>query len=422
MSVRIFLKILHEGVLNSYLTMRFCRISSSPMSLIPERIAESSASAYFSRIGGIYGGEKDAFLINPFWSEQQRAAAETLIRLYSEKKSTGTPGKIFIASGGSGGRIRFIAHTPETLEASARALIAALNLPSGVPLNGFVCLPPWHVSGFMPWVRSRVSGGKIFTAENGRFREDEILPEFRKNSGEFWMNSLVPTQLARLLKRPAGIAWLKKFDFILLGGARVPAELIARAKEEGLNFGIGYGMTETASLVALWRPQDGEMLAGTPLPHAKFFLTPDSRIAIEASSLGETLNENGEILPNPAGRFFTNDEGKIDADGRVIVLGRADRYINSGGEKTDPVLVENALRAAGAQDALVIGEPDPEWGERVVALVKIPVPENLIEKIKKDLPPWMLPKRLIGVPALPFDAKGKLDREKLNALLAGNSA
>lgn len=392
------------------------------MSVDVERITETSASAYFSRIGEIYGGEKDAFLINPFWSEQQRAEAETLIRLYSEKKIPGTPGKIFIASGGSGGRIRFIAHSPETLEASARALLAALNLPSGMPLNGFVCLPPWHVSGLMPWVRSRVSGGKIFVAEKGSFRENALLPEFRKNAGEFWMNSLVPTQLTRLLNRPEGIEWLKKFDFILLGGARVPVALIARARKEGLNFGIGYGMTETASLVALWRPQDGEMLAGTPLPHAKFFLATDARIAIEASSLGETLNEDGEILPNPCGRFLTNDEGKIDDVGRVIVLGRADRYINSGGEKTDPILVENALRAAGAQDALVIGEPDSEWGERVVALVKIPIPENLMEKIKKDLPPWMLPKRLIGVPALPFDAKGKLDREKLCVFLAGGIA
>ena len=92
------------------------------MSVDVERITETSASAYFSRIGEIYGGEKDAFLINPFWSEQQRAEAEILIRLYSEKKIPGTPGKIFIASGGSGGRIRFIAHSPETLEASARAL------------------------------------------------------------------------------------------------------------------------------------------------------------------------------------------------------------------------------------------------------------------------------------------------------------
>ena len=387
------------------------------MSEIVERIAEASISAYFSRIGEIYGGEKDAFLMNPFWSETQRAEADALIRRYSEKKCAGARGKIFIASGGSGGKIRFVAHTPETLEASARALIAALKLPAGVPLNGFVCLPPWHVSGLMPWVRSRVSGGKIFVANKGSFHEGEALPEFRKNAGEFWMNSLVPTQLCRLLARADGIEWLRQFDFILLGGARVPADLIARAKLEKLDFGIGYGMTETASLVALWSPENGETLAGTPLPHAKISLAPDSRIEILAASLGETLSENGEILPNPDGRFLTNDEGKIDDAGRVIVLGRADRYINSGGEKTDPLLVENALRAAGVGDAFVVGEPDSEWGERVVALVKEPLPENLLEKIKQDLPPWMLPKRLIRVSALPFDSKGKLDRARLSVLL-----
>ena len=123
------------------------------------------------------------------------------------------------------------------------------------------------------------------------------------------------------------------------------------------------------------------------------------------------------LLPNPNGRFLTGDEGRLEESGRVSVLGRADRYINSGGEKIDPALVENAFRDAGAASVLVVGERDAEWGERVVALVQEPIPEDLCSRARASLPAWMMPKRIIGVPALPFDAKGKLDREKLSEFL-----
>lgn len=387
------------------------------MAISPEILCESSPRIFFSRLEKICGAARDVFLMNPQWTATQREEAEILIRKYAEN-ATSESGKIFIASGGSGGKVRFVAHTSETLEASARALSVALKLPAGTPLNCFACLPPWHISGLMPWVRSRVCGGALFVAENGSFREAGALPDFRKTAGEFWMNSLVPTQLRRLLARRDGAAWLGQFDFILLGGARVPADLIAQARAENLNIGIGYGMTETASLVALWRPENGETLAGTPLLHAKFFISGNpGRIEIEAASLGETLSDAGTVLPNPGGRFLTNDEGFSDENGRLIVLGRADRYINSGGEKVDPAIVENALRAAGATDTLVVGEPDAEWGERVVALVRVPVPADLLPHVRQRLPAWMVPKRIVPVPALPFDGKGKLDRAKLAELL-----
>lgn len=388
------------------------------MDVFPEQLCETSPRRFFFLLEKMFGGTRDVFLMNPTWSEPQMASARELVKKYAENTSGTGQGRIFIASGGSGGKVRFVAHTPGTLYASARALISALNLPQGKPLNCFSCLPPWHVSGLMPWVRSRVSGGELFIAEFGSFREAEGLPDFRRGRDDFWMNSLVPTQLQRLLNRADGAAWLRQFDFILLGGARVSGDLIVRAREENLKIGVGYGMTETASLVALWRPEDGEPLAGTPLPHAQFFISEKTGcIEIAAESLGETLSEGGMLLPNPNGRFLTGDEGRLEESGRVSVLGRADRYINSGGEKIDPALVENAFRDAGAASVLVVGERDAEWGERVVALVQEPIPDDLCSRARAFLPAWMMPKRIIGVPALPFDAKGKLDRKKLSEFL-----
>lgn len=391
------------------------------MSVPVASIGENSARAYLASVADFYGRDCDVFLMNPFWSAPQKAEAERLREAFAQKAYP-PAGRFFVASGGSGGQLRFVAHSPKTLEASARALGERLGILQGAPLNCFACLPPWHISGLMPYVRSRVFGGKLFVADSGRFHADERLPEFRENASGFWMNSLVPTQLRRIFEHENGPAWLRRFDFILLGGAAVPEDLIARARDENLKIGIGYGMTETASLIALWRPGESDEIAGTLLPHASVSLEEEtSRIRIAAESLGETLADDGTLLPNPGNAFLTNDEGKIDASGRLRVLGRADRYINSGGEKIDPALVERALLQAGVAAAMVVGEADAEWGERVVALVVAPFPSDLLARARALIPAWMLPKRLISVPALPLDAKGKLDRAALAAYLAENN-
>lgn len=385
-------------------------------------ICESDPERYFREIAASYGRRENVFLLNPTWTPKQQEFAGNLIERF-ERVSGKLHGKIFIASGGSGGKLRFVAHTRETLESSARAFIRQLELPANAPLNCFSCLPPYHISGLMTFVRSQLSGGKLFIASDGGFHRDAALDKFRRNDEEYWMISLVPTQLKRILELKSGAEWLRQFNFILLGGAAVSPELIRRAANANLNFGIGYGMTETASLVSLWRYGDSETIAGTSLPHARIFVSEnDSRICIAAESLGETLKEDGTLIPNPNGVFETNDEGCFDEAGRLQILGRADRYINSGGEKIDPKLIEQALREAGAADSMVVGEADREWGERVVALIIPPFPQDIISRLRARFPAWMLPKRICRVDALPLDAKGKLNRLALAEILQNREA
>lgn len=385
------------------------------------RICVAETGNYFREIAAHYGHDADVFLLNPTWTAVQRADAERLIdRFEKASKGCSGSGKIFIASGGSGGKLRFVAHTRESLENSARALIRHLGIGENSVLNCYACLPPWHISGLMTFVRSRVSGGCLHVAENAGFHDTSALENFRKTADAYWTVSLVPTQLKRILDLDDGVKWLKNFNFILLGGAAVSADLICRAQAAELNFGVGYGMTETASLVSLWRSGDCDTIAGTSLPHAQISLTEaDSRICIAATSLGETLAEDGTLIPNPNRVFETNDEGRFDAAGRLQVLGRADRYINSGGEKIDPKLVESALREVGAGEVMVVGEADAEWGERVLALIVPPFPPDIRQRLRERLPAWMLPKRIVAAQALPLDAKGKLDRialEKFKSL------
>ena len=68
--------------------------------------------------------------------------------------------------------------------------------------------------------------------------------------------------------------------------------------------------------------------------------------------------------------FVTGDLGRLDADGRLRGRGRADDVINTGGHKVVPGEVAAALGGCpGVRDVAVVGRPDPEWGERVIAVV-----------------------------------------------------
>jgi O-succinylbenzoic acid--CoA ligase len=103
------------------------------------------------------------------------------------------------------------------------------------------------------------------------------------------------------------------------------------------------------------------------------------------------------------------------------VIGRLDDLINTGGEKVWPQEVEAALQGhPGVADVAIVGHPDPEWGERVVAYVvpadpaSPPTLEQLREHLALSLPRYKAPKELILVPdGLPRTASGKVHRAAL---------
>ena len=120
------------------------------------------------------------------------------------------------------------------------------------------------------------------------------------------------------------------------------------------------------------------------------------------------------------GWYFTGDMGWLDEDGELHVAGRVDDMIISGGENIHPVEVEDVLaRHPEVADVAVVGEPDPRWGERVVAFV---VPraaglsaEALDEycRAAPDLASFKRPRRVVFVTEIPKTASGKILRRLL---------
>jgi O-succinylbenzoic acid--CoA ligase len=373
------------------------------------------------------------FLGNPRWAvaEREEAARQlprgtTILGTSLEPRGLGTcdwpknwRARVMIPTGGTGGKVKFIIHSAETLKAAVLGLRDALVARGLSPvLHGVTCTPPWHVSGFLPAIRARVTGGTHLVVD-GRFAESTALPCVELPANGTKIISLVAAQLSRLLARADGEAWLKKFDVILLGGAATPPTLLAEIRARRLPVFLTYGATETAAACALCPPEKiwaGETIRGMPLPGVRFTTTADGIITVAAPSLGLGVWPDGPMA-NP---WTSGDRGDVAADDSVRITGRADRVIITGGEKIDPARVEQALLATGlVREALVLGMVDATWGEVVTACVVAgPETEAALRLACERLEPAARPRRYVFVPVMPTNASGKPDRAAIAKLTA----
>ncbi len=226
--------------------------------------------------------------------------------------------------------------------------------------------------------------------------------------------SIVPTQLRRLLAadRPP-VTWAPAFRSVLLGGAAAPQALIGQARAAGIRVLTTYGMSETCG---------GCVYDGFPLEGVNVTTSGDGRIRFRGPVLfsGYRLRPDLTAAALGGGWFVTSDLGTIDASGRVTVRGRADDVINTGGEKVVAGEVASVLETCpGVREAVVVGRPDREWGERVTAVI---VPDNsaqpptldlLSRHVRERLPGYAAPRELVLLDSMPMLPTGKPDLEVL---------
>jgi O-succinylbenzoic acid--CoA ligase len=121
------------------------------------------------------------------------------------------------------------------------------------------------------------------------------------------------------------------------------------------------------------------------------------------------------------GWFRTDDLGFVDGDGVLHVTGRTDDMIISGGVKVPGPTVAERLRGLDSlREAEVLGVPDEEWGERVVAFVVGHVGhvglDEVREHVAAELPREWAPRQVVEVAGIPLLANGKVDRVMLRSL------
>jgi acyl-CoA synthetase (AMP-forming)/AMP-acid ligase II len=326
-----------------------------------------------------------------------------------------------IVTSGSTGPPKGVALSAAALRASAAGSLARIGARPGQ--RWLCCLPAFHVAGLQVLVRSLLAGTVPLVSE----RVDADVIEQVAAAAPGAHVSLVPTQLRRLLDAGAP---LRELGTILLGGAAPPAGLVDQAVAAGARVVTTYGMSETCG---------GCVYDGRPLDGVRVRTGDGGLIQIAGPVLFSGYWPAGGGARLPGGRpgseaaaggwFTTSDLGELDAGGRLTVRGRADDVINTGGEKVLPGEVEAVLGTiTGVRDVVVVGTPDPEWGELVTAIVVPADPAappdlgRLRAGARDRLPGYAAPRGLVLMPEIPLLASGKPDRRALREVAAGPTA
>lgn len=355
------------------------------------------------------------FLMDPAWPSAERNRARRLLATLAAVRPRVRQGWLGLPTGGTSGVVRFARHDEKTLAAAVAGFCGYFGLRR---VNAVGVLPAHHVSGLMARVRCAATGGTYIDWQ-WKGLEAGKWPEMR---GGPWLISLVPTQLQRLLRSSAAVRQLRRFAVVFVGGGPVWPELAEAAARARLNVSLSYGMTETAAMVAAVPPREflaGDRSAGYPLPHARLRIGRGGMVRVSARSLFRGY-AGGKAR---RGDFVTGDVGSLDAKGRLRIIGRSDAVIITGGKKVHPARVEAALRATGKfTDVAVVGLPDREWGEIVVACQ--PAGRGRVNRLPSilELPGYARPKLLLTVSPWPRNAQGKLDRARLKAAAMRGSA
>ncbi|MER6791761.1 o-succinylbenzoate--CoA ligase [Amycolatopsis mediterranei] len=315
---------------------------------------------------------------------------------------------VVIATSGSTGAPKGVLLSARALTASAEATHARL----GGPGHWLLATPAHYIGGLQVLVRSLLAGTDPVLLTGTGFRPDDFAAAAARLEGGPRYTALVPTQLVRLLDDGgAGLAAAKTFDAIVVGAAATSAALRERAADAGVRIVPAYGMSETAS---------GCVYDGFPLDGVRVDLSGD-RIRIAGDVLAHGYRRRPDLTEESFadGWFTTSDRGVRHGDGRIEVLGRADDMINTGGVKVSANAIERCLCAQpGVRDACVVGVPDPEWGEAVVALVVSRGEHgDLRAAVRAELGAAATPKRIEFGAELPLRGPGKVDRAAVKARL-----
>jgi O-succinylbenzoic acid--CoA ligase len=326
------------------------------------------------------------------------------------------PTALVIATSGSTGTPKGVLLPASALRASAEATHRHL----GDPGHWLLAMPAHHVAGIQVLVRAVLAGTSPHVADTADgFRPDRFAAAAHRMlaaDGPHY-TSLVPTQLSRLLGAGGdSLDTLRKFDAVLLGGAATSPPLLQRARDCGVRVTTTYGMSETSG---------GCVYDGQLLDIAKVDIAGETGpIRLAGPMLARGYRHQPDAAAFAGGWFSTGDLGRW-RDDRLEVLGRTDDMIITGGVNVAPLPVERILaEQAGVREACVLGVPDPEWGQAVVAAVvptdpaEPPSPDALRAAVRERLSAAATPKRFAFLADLPLRGPGKPDRRALAALFA----
>ncbi len=301
---------------------------------------------------------------------------------------------LVLFTSGSSGASKGVLLSRNALQTSATAAGTALGWADDD--RWLCCLPLSHIGGISVLTRALVARKTAILCDG--FDAASIAKDIVKQRATHI--SLVPTMLWRLLE--TGFRPPTHLRITLMGGAALDEGLAKRARSAGFLLRPSYGMTETSSMV---------LCDGHPLPGVALRIDANQGLHIRAPML-----MNGYLPPNDTETPISNDWFSTADRARLInghfqILGRSDATIISGGENIDLGEIESALNShPNVHASLAVGIADPEWGQRLVALVVCDGDPSELQVA--ELSGHKRPKNILKVDGLPLLENGKPDRQR----------
>jgi O-succinylbenzoic acid--CoA ligase len=309
-----------------------------------------------------------------------------------------------IETSGSTGRPKRVVLSRDAMRFSALATHERLGGPGQWVLN----LPPTYVAGVQVLYRSVLAGTEPVVVRDA----DEYSSALEQMAGRSYV-SLVPTQLVRIFRDwsdGSDFTALTRFDRVLVGGGPLDAGVRRELEALGVRIIQTYGMSETCG---------GCVYDGVPFDGVEVRIDHGGHVLLRGPVLFDGYEDDPErtaaVLRD--GWFATDDLGHWARDGRLRIDGRADDVIISGGVNVPASAVASMLaRHAAVRAVEVVGVPDEEWGERVVAVVAPRDPVTLSGLRDEVAPRAWAPRQLVLVEEMPLLPNGKPDRVALRKL------
>ena len=285
---------------------------------------------------------------------------------------------------------------PKTIELSKQAMVNS-SIATGNYLGlapgdtALHCLPAQYIAGKMMLVRAMILGLEV----------DLVAPtsqpifDYEKH---YRFCAMLPMQLKSTM------TYLHNVDIMIVGGSSVSKYLIELTQNLKTMVYATYGMTETATHIAL-----------KPLNHKKrkphFEVLPG--VTISQDDRDCLVIEAPDVVHH---KVVTNDIVKLHSKTEFDWLGRIDNVINSGGLKLFPEQIEEQLKGKIKSQFFIASEPNETLGEQVILVLE--AEDNTVEPdIFNNLGKFEVPKKIYAVPQFLMTETGKIQREKTLKLI-----
>jgi acyl-CoA synthetase (AMP-forming)/AMP-acid ligase II len=311
--------------------------------------------------------------------------------------------------------------------------------------KNILAVPLYHIAGVQA-VMAAIYGGRTLIIQK-QFEPSEWMRLVEDEGATRAM--MVPTMLKMLMDHADFVKRdLSSLEVITYGAAPMPLEVIRRAIRSfpGTYFINAFGQTETAATITMLAPEDHIMEGdeqqlerklkrltsiGKPLVDVEVHIVDEKGERVGVGEIGEIVAHGPRLMKGywnqeeatkqtlRDGWLYTGDLGYCDKDGYIFLSGRAKDFIKRGGEMVSPEEVEQVLHShPSVEEAAIIGVDDPDWGERIRAIIVPKIgsqvdEEEIIEHCRSRLSSFKKPESVVFIEYLPRNAMGKVLKREL---------